>query len=237
MEGAVLDALIRLFVLLKPYHRLLTAIIVLSSLILAPLQRSVFAFGAECYNGSPISGAYLVTVCIESPVDGAAVSGNTSVTVTVHVDGTNPGSQKLLFYLDGQYLLTDYASPYMFVIPTTKFVEGARLLEAEVYMRDGFVSSRGAINVTFTNGITEPTVNTNTYTAATGTTPQPSRHFTLAVTGDGVTAASGPFGASAWTSVDITPLITGNGSFNIALTTTNTTAFSLANRETGANAP
>jgi hypothetical protein len=54
---------------------------------------------------------------------------------------------------------------------------------------------------------------------------------------DAVTATSGAFGASAWTSVDITPLITGNGSFNIALTTTSSTAFSLASRESGANAP
>jgi hypothetical protein len=54
---------------------------------------------------------------------------------------------------------------------------------------------------------------------------------------DGVTATSGAFGTGAWTSVDITPLITGNGSFNLALTTTNATAFSLASREAGANAP
>jgi hypothetical protein len=54
---------------------------------------------------------------------------------------------------------------------------------------------------------------------------------------DGITGTSGPFGAGVWTTVDITPLITGNGSFNLALTTTNTTAFSLASRESGANAP
>jgi hypothetical protein len=54
---------------------------------------------------------------------------------------------------------------------------------------------------------------------------------------DGVTAASGAFGAGVWTTVDITPLITGNGTYNIALTTTSATAFSLASRESGANAP
>ncbi len=54
---------------------------------------------------------------------------------------------------------------------------------------------------------------------------------------DSVTGTSGSFGASVWTTVDITPLVTGNGSFNLALTTTNTTAFSLASREAGANAP
>jgi hypothetical protein len=54
---------------------------------------------------------------------------------------------------------------------------------------------------------------------------------------DGVTGTSGAFGTAAWTAVDITLLITGNGTYNIALTTTNNTAFSLASRESGANAP
>jgi acid phosphatase type 7 len=50
-------------------------------------------------------------------------------------------------------------------------------------------------------------------------------------------AGSGSFSAGVWTAVDITSLIDGNGSFNLALTTTNATAFSLASREAGANAP
>ena len=58
-----------------------------------------------------------------------------------------------------------------------------------------------------------------------------------APTMDGVTVTSGPFGASAWTTVDITSLVTGNATYNIALTTTSGTAFSLASREAGANAP
>jgi hypothetical protein len=56
------------------------------------------------------------------------------------------------------------------------------------------------------------------------------------VVGDVITT-SGPFGSGAWITVDITPLITGNGTVSIALTTTNTTAFSLASREAGTNAP
>jgi hypothetical protein len=54
---------------------------------------------------------------------------------------------------------------------------------------------------------------------------------------DGVTTTFGQFAAGAWTSVDVTPLVAGNGSFNLALTTTSATAFSLASRESGANAP
>jgi hypothetical protein len=54
---------------------------------------------------------------------------------------------------------------------------------------------------------------------------------------DGVIATSGAFGSTVWTTVDITSLVTGNGTYNLALTTTSGTAFSLASRETGANAP
>jgi hypothetical protein len=54
---------------------------------------------------------------------------------------------------------------------------------------------------------------------------------------DAVSGSSGFFGANAWTTVDITPLITGNGTYNLALTTANATAFSLASRESVANAP
>ena len=178
-------AIIRSFHSLKLYPRLLAAIAVLSSLILAPLQKSVSASGTECYSGSPVSGAYLLNLCIDSPVDGAVVSGDTSVTVNPSFVGTHPGIQKMLFYLDGQYLLTDYASPYTFVLPTTKFIDGSRLLEAEVHMRDTQVLGRAAINLTFNNGITETPVNTNTFTPTSGTTPAAGRPFMLVATGDG----------------------------------------------------
>jgi hypothetical protein len=51
------------------------------------------------------------------------------------------------------------------------------------------------------------------------------------------TGASGGFGAGVWTSVDVTPLVTGNGTFTFALTTSGATQVSLASRESGANAP
>jgi hypothetical protein len=62
-------------------------------------------------------------------------------------------------------------------------------------------------------------------------------NYNTAPAPDGVIGTSGAFGTGAWTTVDITPLVTGDGSFSIVLTTTNNTAFSLASRESGANAP
>jgi len=177
---------------------MLTTLVVLSSFVMTPLQKWVSAAGTECQSSSPVSAAYTVTVCITSPADGAVVSGNTSVTATVNVAGTNPGVQKLEFYLGGEYLLTDYASPYTFVIPTTKFVDGSRLLEGEAHMRDTFISTRAAISLNFNNGITEPPTNNNTFTPTSGSTPPTGRPFILAATGDG---ASGEPNADAVTNL------------------------------------
>ena len=167
------------------YFRILMTLMVLISVTLTPYRHSVQAAGTECTSSSPLSAVYTVTVCITNPVEGAMVGGSTSVAATVSVTGANPGVQKLLFYLGNEYLLTDYASPYTFVLPTTKFMDGPRLLQVEARMRDGFTSARAAVNLTFNNGITQPPVNTNTYTISTGSTPQPGRPFILAAAGDG----------------------------------------------------
>jgi hypothetical protein len=53
-----------------------------------------------------------------------------------------------------------------------------------------------------------------------------------------IAGSSGPIKTSGtWYSINVTSLITGNGTFSMAITTTNSTAISLASREAGANAP
>ncbi len=52
-----------------------------------------------------------------------------------------------------------------------------------------------------------------------------------------VLGSSGSVSGGTWTNVDITPYITGNGTYNLALTTAGSTAISLASRESGTNAP
>jgi hypothetical protein len=49
--------------------------------------------------------------------------------------------------------------------------------------------------------------------------------------------SSGPITAGIWISMDVTGYITGNGTYNLALTTPGGTAVSLASRESGVNAP
>lgn len=178
----------------RRYFRILMTALVLVSITATSSQFSVLAQGNGCSISSPPSATYSVTICITSPVNGAVLNGPTSVTATVSVTGTSPGVQKLLFYLDSEYILTDYVSAYTFILPTTKFMDGTRLLQVEANMRDGFTSARAAVTVMLNNGITQPPINTNTYTIATGTTPQPGRPFILAATGDG---ASGEPNADA----------------------------------------
>jgi hypothetical protein len=49
--------------------------------------------------------------------------------------------------------------------------------------------------------------------------------------------SSSPVTSGTWISIDITAYITGNGTYNLALTTPGGTAISLASRQSGANAP
>lgn len=49
--------------------------------------------------------------------------------------------------------------------------------------------------------------------------------------------SSSPIGAGTWISIDITAYVTGDGTYNLALTTPGSTAISLASRQSGANAP
>jgi hypothetical protein len=52
-----------------------------------------------------------------------------------------------------------------------------------------------------------------------------------------VLGSSGPFGAGVWINIDVTAYITGNGTYNLGLSTPSSTAISFASRESGTNAP
>jgi chitodextrinase len=165
--------------------RAVLILMLLVGLLAAPTQTLVQAATTPCRTSNPASGSYTVTVCITSPVDGAQVAGLQTVAATVTTTGTSPGISKLIFYLKGAYLLTDFQTPYSFTLPTTKWVDGNYLLEVEALMRDGYTSNRASINLAFKNGISHPPVNTNTFTPTSGSAAQPGQPFVLAATGDG----------------------------------------------------
>jgi hypothetical protein len=146
---------------------------------------------ANCVTSTPPSGAYSVTVCITNPADQSILSGDSTVTATASVSpAPPPGSanpvQRLVFYLGGADLLTDFSSPYAFTLPTTRWIDGNYALSVEADMRDGFVTSQTSVQVNFANGISTPPVNTRQFTPALGTTPPaPDDPLVVAAVGDG----------------------------------------------------
>ncbi len=142
---------------------------------------------SSCQTSGPTGGTYTATVCLTAPADGATVSGLTTVTATVTRSGTPtpPGVQRVVFYLDGVYQLTDYQSTYTWTLPTDRFVDGSHTLEVESLLRDGFTTARASINLTFQNGVTQPPVNTNHFTPTPGTAPPPGQPIVVAAVGDG----------------------------------------------------
>jgi hypothetical protein len=147
----------------------------------------VQAQGTGCSTSSPISSAYTITLCFTSPLVGSSLSGEVPVTVTVNSTGDFPGTQRLVFYLNGEYLLTDFVSPYSFTLPTTKWVDGSYTLTVEAVLRDAYISQQPAISVIFFNGISSPPVNSNQFTPSAGL-PADGAPFIVAAGGD---AASG----------------------------------------------
>jgi hypothetical protein len=81
-----------------------------------------------------------------------------------------------------------------------------------------------------TTGFSVHSVTNNTWTE-TGIT------YTNSPAIGSVISSSKPFVAGAWVSVDITTFIKGNGTYNLAIDSTNITNTSLGSRESGANSP
>jgi chitodextrinase len=85
----------------------------------------------------------------------------------------------------------DYANPYTFVLPTTKWQDGNYNIAVEAVMRDGYTTvNQASISIIFNNGNTQPPVNNNTFTPTGGTTPPAGSPFIVAATGDGADGAT-----------------------------------------------
>ncbi|MDH3194557.1 MAG: DNRLRE domain-containing protein [Acidimicrobiia bacterium] len=164
---------------------LVAGTVLFASIVTGPLTAVA---AASCQSSGP--GSYTVSVCFESPASGATVTGPTQIDMSVTVTGPDPGTAKLLVYLDGAYLLTEYELPFTFVLPTADMADGARLLEVEAKMRDDFVTARAGLTLNLSNGNAGDPVNTNTFTPSTGTSPAPGQPFVLAAGGDGAAGRS-----------------------------------------------
>ena len=85
-------------------------------------------------------------------------------------------------------------------------------------------------NSSSTSGISIRGVSDNTWTES-------AIYYNNAPPIGSVIGSSNSVSAGTWISIDITSYITGNGTYNLALTTSGSTAISLASRQAGANAP
>ena len=135
---------------------LLTVAATVTALLSVPAASAA----STCQDSSP-AGTYVIRVCIDTPAGGATLSGQTTVTATPSVvSGTGPGFQRMVFSLNGQYLLTDYSTPYTFTLDTRRFVDGSYTLAAHALLRDTNSTPDTTVSLTFNNGITTPPVNT-----------------------------------------------------------------------------
>jgi acid phosphatase type 7 len=85
-------------------------------------------------------------------------------------------------------------------------------------------------NSASTSGINIHSVNDNTWLES-------AIHYNNAPSFGNVIASFSPMSGGTWINLDVTAYITGNGTFNFALTTPGSTAISVASRQAGANAP
>lgn len=149
------------------------------------LSKSGDAQQAGCSSSSPASGAYTVKVCFSSPTDGSTLTGNATVTTTVKVTGSSTNAKSLVFYLNGTYLLTAFYSPYSFILPSEKWIDGKYSLSVEAVMRDNSITQRASISVVLNNGVNSQVVNNNQFAPSTGNPQANGQPFIVAAGGDG----------------------------------------------------
>ncbi len=137
-----------------------------------------------CATSSPTSGSYSVTICITSPSSGATLTGNATVSATVSVSGSTITAQRVLFYLNGVYVLTDYSTAYTFTLPTNRWADGAYTISAGATMRDGFTTAKASRSVTFSNGISATPTTSSTFKPTSGR-PANGAPVVVAAAGDG----------------------------------------------------
>jgi beta-lactamase superfamily II metal-dependent hydrolase len=90
------------------------------------------------------------TTSITAPLNGATVSGTTTVTASA---SDNVGVTKVEFYLDGALKSTDTTSPYSWSWDTTGTANGSHTLTSKAYDAALNVGTSAAVGVTVSNGV------------------------------------------------------------------------------------
>jgi hypothetical protein len=112
-------------------------------------------------NPTGSTGPYTVEVCLETS-GGTTVTGDVTVSASFStVSGSGPSDfDQIVFRLDTPStnfpsVLTDYASPWSFILPTDRWQDATYTLRADVTFIDGFVQPVGEdpqLSLSFANG-------------------------------------------------------------------------------------
>jgi hypothetical protein len=150
------------------------------------MQPELVNAASGCASSTPPSKKYTIMLCFSTPGDGSVLTGNVTVSPTITFTFGNATIQRIIYYINGQYLLTAFQKPYAFTLNSALFVDGATSLTVVAQMSDGYTTvNPGSINVTLSNGVTSTPPVSNTFIAALGTTPAPGKPFVVTAAGDG----------------------------------------------------
>lgn len=154
---------------------------VIATALVAGMPR---AGALTCATSAPASGAFSATVCIGGLAQGASVSGDATVTVTVSVTPASTVKTVKLF-IGPEYVASDLASPWSVVIPTERWADGPPSIKAEAVVRNGtrwWTSAKTSLAVVFSNPSAVSTVAPFVAHEPHGV---PGGTFTVAAVGDG----------------------------------------------------
>ena len=193
-----------------------------STLVASPTNTNVAITGLTC--GTPHSFtvvAFDAAGNVSSPssalpVSTAACGGGTTVTFTPVADS----------YVDGSVPSTNFGSTVKLRVDTSPDVRS--------YLRFNVTGLTGTVQqVTLRIFATSPlTAGYDARGVADTTWGESTITYANAPPTSGtVTGSSGAVATSTWTTIDVTPLVTGNGVISIALTGRSTTALALASKE------
>jgi acid phosphatase type 7 len=161
----------------------------------------------------------------------------TPTPVTTQVNSPTPVGNLLTLTPSADAYVDSGSSSKNYGSLTTLRVDGSPVVRS--YLRFNVQGLSGAVtsatlrvyaNSAVTAGYDARSVSDNTWTES-GIT------YNNAPPVGSVLGSSGSVSSNTWTSVNVTSYITGNGTYNLGLTTSGSTALSLASREAGATAP
>ncbi|MDR3575845.1 MAG: metallophosphoesterase [Anaerolineaceae bacterium] len=152
----------------------------------ATTAQAASSSGSNCATNSVEIGSYTATNCITSPKDGDSLSGDVTVTSSFTITNPKIKPRSVIFYLNGQYVLTTFQKPYSFTLPTTYFPDGFYTLTSQATMTDGYVmTNQPSISLTINNGISVVPAAATTFKPALGIKPAAGSPFVVVAVGDG----------------------------------------------------